>query len=119
MVVVGLIAWREYVRARVWAAYLISRFFSSLDRLELHMRNSPGELFVPQAPPEEHPTTDPGPSYLDSFHDEVLAKLESDRRETRGADQSLVCTHWYEQDEREADAETERLRVIHKKLVRR
>lgn len=120
----ALLAWREVVRARAWIYWFAQRCLAALDRLEEHMCNSPGELFAPPPPPldpapEEHPTTDALPPELYVMHDEVQAKLEELRRTTRGADQGLVCSHWYEQDEREAEQEAERLRAALKRIAPR
>lgn len=90
-----------------------------MDRVEAHMRRSPGGVFEPALPDveePENPTTDLPPTALESFHDEVLAKMEELRRNTRGADQSLICTHWFEEDERQADLESERYRKALRRL---
>lgn len=120
--IIMLIAWREVLRARAWVAWFARRVFGLLDRLEEAIRTSPGEILAPPPPDDEDleieddtPET-PLPDSLYSMNDEVQAKLESMRRNTRGADQSLVCSHWFEQDEREAEAEALRLREQIKKL---
>lgn len=45
------------------------------------------------------------PVALPSANDELLADLEELERSSRGASTSSVCTHWDEQDERDAFAE--------------
>lgn len=93
------------------------RLFRFLDQLEKHAFSDYNPSFVPRPVEDEEPEPiGDYPTPLEAFHDEVLAKLEERQRATRGASTAEVCTFWYEQDEREADAEDLRLRRTKKRL---
>lgn len=69
------------------------------------------------APPDhrEAPEFQGDPALPEYMNDEIEAKLEERERLTRGAASSGVCSHWDEQDEREAlDEEIRKFEVMRK-----
>lgn len=75
----------------------------------------------PHLPVAEPPVPEMEPEalcVLPSANDELLADLEALERTTRGAASCTVCTHWDEQDERDAMAEDEAV-LASRNIIRR
>lgn len=113
------LAWlirREYLALRRFARAIAYRVIRLLDQLEKSAFSDYNPSFVARPTEEEYEPVGDYPTPLEAFHDEVLAKLEEQRRATRGASTAEVCTHWAEQDEREAAEEQVRLARTKKRL---